>query len=75
MERNGLRALADRLGFMAYLFVLGGGRTDIATMVDEAARKRRPGPTPRLQQGRAASPFTNTVPLQIRRPHEELTNH
>jgi|FLYL01.1.fsa_nt_gi hypothetical protein len=75
MERNGLRGLADRLGFMAYLFVLGGGRADIAAMVDEATRQRRPASTPRLRQGTPASPFANTVPLDIRRPHEELTNH
>ena len=36
MDRGRSQTMTERLGFMAYLFVVGGGTTDLEALVDEA---------------------------------------
>jgi hypothetical protein len=67
MSQNPFQELADQLGFMTYLFVMGAGRPDLQLMTLRApAELARPRSGDDLR-----GLLDSSVPLEVGREHED----
>ncbi len=75
MERNGLAEVGQRLGWFAYMTVMGGGRPFWPALFDGPRAVGELIPTPERLGGDAAdrNPFANTVPYEYGRDHQSTT--
>ncbi len=66
MQRNVFQEMADQLGWMAYLFVMSGGRPDLSLLT------LRPPADPPEEQGEDLRKLLDTtVPLEVGRERED----
>jgi hypothetical protein len=68
MERNTFQEAADRLGLMAYLFVMSGGRPDLQMLTLQAPEELA---EPQGATGDLRGLLDSTVPLEVGRKHED----
>ena len=68
MERNTFQEAADRLGLMAYMFVMSGGRPDWQMLTLQAPEEL---PDPQRPTGDLRGLLESTVPLEVGREHED----
>jgi hypothetical protein len=63
-----LRSAADRLGLIAYAFLVTGGRPDWQLILGEPRQDDTGGD--RVEARTPQDPFTDTVPFDLDREHE-----
>jgi len=70
---SAIRSAADRLGFIAYAFLVSGGRPDWNVILGEPARDEDRGD--RVEAQTPQDPFSDTVPFDPGHKHEKVAGY
>ena len=71
---SAIRSAADRLGFIAYAFLVSGGRPDWNVILGEPTRDQDSGGD-RAQSQTPQDPFSDTVPFDPGHKHEKVAGY